>query len=201
MLLTRSIHPSTLQELAEAMVIDYEGQCFDPNEHRLTNYRYVLEICSSLVSVSTAELNVHETPWLKAKYDIERRYYFANDKPLEIVQFAHFSVKEYMTFERAKSTLKICRFSFSPITAHRSVAELSLVYLLNFSGAVRHSQIDFEAFPFLAYAAQHWPEHWHKQLTMQDQATINGLIQQILDTEEDHTAYINYINISTGRPR
>ena len=100
-----------------------------------------------------------------------------------------------MTFERAKFTPKICRLSFSPSTAHRSIAELSLVYLLNFSGGVQLSQINFKAFPFLAYAAQHWPEHWQKQLTMEDQSTINELIQRILDMEEDHSAYINYINI------
>ena len=85
MLLTHSIRPLTLQELAEAMVIDYEGQCFDPSEHRLTNYRCVLEICSSLVSVSTVKLDLHETPWLRVKNGIEGRSSFAPNKPLEIV--------------------------------------------------------------------------------------------------------------------
>jgi ankyrin repeat protein len=195
MLLTHSLRPLTLKELAEAMVIDVEGQCFDPDEHRLTNYRHVLDICSSLVSVSNTSTNSNETPWLKEKYDIERRYNYHTNQPLEVVQFAHFSVKEYMTLERAKSAPNVSRFQFSPGAAHQAITELSLVYLLDFSGGVRLNQFDFETFPFLAYAARQWPEHWHRQVTLKDQETINGLIQRILDTEDDHSAYINYVNI------
>jgi hypothetical protein len=58
MLLTYSLRPLTLEELAEAMVIDVKDQIFDPREQRLTNYRHVLEICSSLVSVSIVKLQV-----------------------------------------------------------------------------------------------------------------------------------------------
>jgi hypothetical protein len=58
MLLTYSLRPLTLEELAEAMVIDVKDQIFDPKEQRLTNYRHVLEICSSLVSVSIVKLQV-----------------------------------------------------------------------------------------------------------------------------------------------
>ena len=197
MLLTHSIRPLTLQELAEGMVIDTEELVFDPDEQRLTNYRHVIEICSSLVSVSVSkDVNPYKMPWLKEKLDIERNHlYFQALKHVEVVQFAHFSVKEYMTLERAKAVPSVARFAFSPMTAHRSIAELSLVYLRDFSGGVRLNQIDFKSFTFLAYAAQHWPEHWRRQLSLGDQEGINGLIQRILDTEEDHSAYINYINI------
>lgn len=196
MLLAHSIRPLTLEELAEGMVVDYEDQTFKPEEHRLTNYRHVLEICSSLVSVSKARLDPREARWLREKYIIEGRalrgsYY----KEHEVVQFAHFSVQEYMILQRSKSAPRVSRFSFSPATAHQAIAELSLVYLLDFGGGVRLPGIDFVAFPFLAYAAQHWPEHWRRQLTQKDQDTVNGLIQRILDTEEDHSAYINYTNI------
>jgi hypothetical protein len=75
MLLTYSIRPLILDELAEAMVIDYEGECFNPDEHRLTNYRHVLEICSSLISVSTHEPHQLQAPWLRDKYRIQRQYF------------------------------------------------------------------------------------------------------------------------------
>jgi ankyrin repeat protein len=183
MLLTYSIRPLTLQELAEAMVVDFEEQRFDPNEHRLTNYRHVLEICSSLVSVSSPKPRLPEVYRLKEKTEIE------------LVQFAHLSVKEYMMLERAKVNPNISRFCFSSNTAHRSIAELSLVYLMEFSGGARLNRIDFGAFPFLAYAARLWPEHWRNQLALKDQKTINSLIRRILDSDADQNSYINYLNI------
>ncbi|KAH6699782.1 ankyrin repeat-containing domain protein [Leptodontidium sp. MPI-SDFR-AT-0119] len=198
MLLAYSIRPLTLEELAEGMVVDYEGQRFKSDEHRLTNYRHVLEICSSLVSVSKTRLDLRETPWLQEKNRIENRPSWLSEefnKEHEIVQFAHFSVREYIILQRTKSAPRVSRFSFSPTAAHQAIAELCLVYLLDFSGGVRLLRIEFVAFPFLAYAAQHWPEHWRRQLTHKDQGTVNGLIQRILDTEEDHSAYINYTNI------
>ena len=195
MLLTQSIRPLTIEELAEAMVIDLEGECFNPDEHRLTNYRHVLEICSSLVSISTSIPNPYQTPWLRGKYLIERRHLTIGGRALEVVQFAHFSVKEYMTLERAKSSPKVARFCFSSAIADQSIARMSLVYLLDLGGGVRLSRINFDSFPFLAYAAQHWLEHWRKQLAVKDQETINGIIQRLFDTEEDQSAYINYTNI------
>lgn len=199
MLLTHSIRPLTFPELAEAMIVDYEGQVFDPEEQRLTSPRYVLEICSSLVSVSEGDLSVSNTPWLRDKSDIEREntLFDVYHKPLQVVQFAHFSVKEYMLHERPRASPMVARFSFSANAAHQSITALSLVYLLDFSKGVRLqvSSSHFEAFPFLAYAAQYWPEHWHRQRAEKAQDTVNGLIRRLLDTEEYQNAYINYINI------
>lgn len=100
-----------------------------------------------------------------------------------------------MMLERAKVNPNISRFCFSSDTAHRSIAELSLVYLMEFSGGARLNQIDFDAFPFLAYAAQLWPEHWRNQLASKNQETINSLIRRILDSDADQNSYINYLNI------
>jgi len=196
MLLTHSVRPLSLEELAEGMVIDYQRQSFEKEDHRLTSPLYVLDICSSLVSVSTITFNANENVWLWEKNEIERRMH-SFGKTLDVVQFAHFSVKEYMMLERAQSRPKVSRFGFSSIAAHQAIASLSLVYLLDFSGGIRlHLSRDtFDAFPFLAYAAQYWPEHWRRQLPLESQETISGLIQRILDTEEEQSAYINYINI------
>ena len=158
------------------MVVDFEEQRFDPDDHRLTNYRHVLEICSSLVSMSTAKLRPHEIQWLKEKTGIERKHFLSDMMDIELVQFAHFSVKEYMMLERAKINTKLSRFCFSGYTAHRSITELSLVYLIEFSRGARLNRIDSDAFPFLAYAAQFWPEHWRNQLALQNQETANSLI-------------------------
>lgn len=195
MLLTYSLRPLTLQELAEAMVIDVEGHRFDPEEQRLTNYRYVLEICSSLVSASVVKYSRAEMTWLTEKIEIERKQRFGgHDIEVEVIQFAHFSVKEYMMLERAKVGAKVSRFCFSSAVANRCIAESSLIYLLDFSQGDRLNNIDFKAFPFLAYAARFWPEHWRRQLSPKEQENVNALIQQLLDSSEPNS-YINYLNI------
>lgn len=202
MMLTHSLRPLTLEELAEAMVVDYEGQSFDPEEHRLTHCREALEICSSLVSASKSMHYHHQTAWLTAKNLVERRW-SSGAQELELVQFAHFSVQEYMTRGRAglNASPRVSRFCFSPATGHAAIAELSLVYLLDFSGGVRFSHFeleDFTSFPFLAYAAQFWPEHWQLQRPSrsQDQERVNSLIRKLLETDpDDCAAYINYVNI------
>jgi len=203
MMLTHSLRPLTLDELAEAMVIDYESQSFDPEEHRLTHCREALEICSSLVSASKSVHYHHQTAWLAAKNLVERRWSWVANQELELVQFAHFSVQEYMMRERARlsASPRVSRFCFSPASGHAAITELSLVYLLDFSGGVRFPHFDLEkftAFPFLAYAAQFWPEHWQSQKVSrsQEQERVNSLIRKLLNTDPDNcVAYINYVNI------
>lgn len=200
MLLAYSIRPLTLEELAEGMVIDHESRSFDPDQDRLANYRQVLEICSSLVSVTKTHTprRYSDTPWIQEKNKIERGNIFHGGpaQELEVVQFAHFSVQEYMTLQRDKAQPRVSRFRFSPTTAHTAIAELSLVYVLEFSGGVRVTRIDFDGFPFLAYAAQQWPEHWKLQLSEPNQTAVNELIRRLLDTAADKCSnYINYVNI------
>lgn len=50
-LLTVSYHPLTIAEVAEAVAIDCENEEFDP-ENRLPDQTDILEICSSLVTLS-----------------------------------------------------------------------------------------------------------------------------------------------------
>lgn len=197
MLLTYSLRPLTLDELAEGMVVNHESQTFLPAEHRLTDTRHVLEICPSLVTVSSVRRD-SPTQWLAEKYAIERRdpwYQYAENKTVEVVQFAHFSVHEYMVQERARLSPGISRFGFSAPSANQTIAELSLIYLLDFSGGVRIKDIDFDAFRFLSYAARYWPEHWRKSVSLFDQTNLNGLVQRLCDTDANHSAYINYVNI------
>jgi ankyrin repeat protein len=193
MLLTYSIRPLTLQELAEAMVVDFEAQKFNPDDHRLTNYRLVLEICSTLVSVSFIKpYGSSGVRWADEKAKIERKNISSFSTEIE---FAHFSVKEYMILERARVNADVSRFCFPSNTAHRSISEICLVYLIEFSKGVRLMQIDFDSFPFLAYAARFWIDHWRNQLALEDQDSINSLIRRILDSEMDQNSYINYLNI------
>jgi hypothetical protein len=49
-ILAVSRRPLTLEEVAEAVAVDYENEEFDPVCHRLLDPSYVLKICSSLVT-------------------------------------------------------------------------------------------------------------------------------------------------------
>jgi TATA-box binding protein (TBP) (component of TFIID and TFIIIB) len=55
-ILAVSHRPLTLEEMAEAVAVDYENEKFHPVLHRLRDPSYVLKICPSLV---TARLDAY----------------------------------------------------------------------------------------------------------------------------------------------
>ncbi|EPS39617.1 hypothetical protein H072_6587 [Dactylellina haptotyla CBS 200.50] len=198
-LLTYSIRPLTIRELAEGMVVDTSDQRFDAEEHRLIYYREVLDICSSLVTVSTVEHNENDLKWLREKVDIERRSFRSEENhDVELVQLAHFSVKEYLISEKPKGTEagQISRFRFSNKIAHRCIAQMSLVYLLDFSKGARLPEINFQSFPFLAYASRFWPEHWKLGIEEkgEDDRSTDTLLKRLFNTEQPNP-YINTLDI------
>ncbi|KAK6525192.1 hypothetical protein TWF694_005338 [Orbilia ellipsospora] len=196
MLLTYSLRPLTIQELAEGMVVDIVDQRFDAEEHRLIYYREVLEICSSLVTVSTVKNNDTNSQWLREKAEIERHMHSPGSYSIELIQLAHFSVKEYLVAHKPDGRSQISRFRFSSMVAHRCITRISLVYLLDFSNGNRLTEIDFKSFPFLAYASRFWTEHWQnclKEKEAEDQQT-NELLKRLFNTEQPNS-YINTLNI------
>ena len=134
--LTVAIRPLRVDELAEVLAIR-----FDPGQ--LPQYvvdwqsedaqEAILSTCSSLISV----VNVDGSP---------------------VVQFSHFSVKEFLTSDRlAKSTEDLSRFYVVPDSAHTILVQACLGVLLHLSDQVDKDTI--EKFPFAQYAAQHWVDH------------------------------------------
>ena len=75
-----------------------------------------------------------------------------------VVQFAHYSVKEYLTSKRlAAARETISRFFVSMIPAHTIVAQACLGVLLHISDNITDDRR--ETFPLAAYAAEHWVRH------------------------------------------
>jgi hypothetical protein len=76
-----------------------------------------------------------------------------------VVQFAHFSVKEYLTSARlAKAKDSISRFHVSTMTtAHTVVVQACLGVLLHLDETVTKDSL--ENFPLAEYAAEHWVYH------------------------------------------
>jgi len=79
-------------------------------------------------------------------------------KGSSVIQFAHFSVKEYLTSKRlAESKETISRFHVSMTLAHTIVAKACLGVLLFIDKNITRDDLD--KFPLAKYAGMHWPDH------------------------------------------
>jgi len=75
-----------------------------------------------------------------------------------VIQFSHFSVKEYLTSERlAESKGIISRFHVSMTLAHTIIAQACLGVLLQIDEDITEG--DLERFPLASYASEHWAGH------------------------------------------
>ena len=75
-----------------------------------------------------------------------------------VIQFSHFSVKEYLTSKRlAESKETISRFHVSMTLAHTIIAQACIAVLLHIDQ--RATKDDLEQFPLAKYAAEHWVRH------------------------------------------
>jgi len=131
-----AVRPLRADELAEVLAIRFApGQLpqYWANWQLVDAQEAVLSTCSSLISV----VNVDGWP---------------------VVQFSHFSVKEFLTSDRlAKSTEDFSHFHIVPYSAHTILAQASLSVLLHLGDHI--SRDNMENFPFAQYAAQHWVDH------------------------------------------
>ena len=75
-----------------------------------------------------------------------------------VIQFAHFSVKEYLTSKRlAESKETISRFYVSMTMAHTIIAQACLGALLHLDERI--TKDDLKRFPLAKYAAEYWLSH------------------------------------------
>jgi len=75
-----------------------------------------------------------------------------------VIQFSHFSVKEYLTSKRlAESKGIISQFHVSMTLAHTIIARACLGVLLQIDEDV--TKDDLKRFPLASYAAEHWAGH------------------------------------------
>ena len=131
-----AVRPLHVDELAEMLAIRFDdGQlpkyCADWQLEGAKDV--VLSACSSLIVV----VDVDGSP---------------------VVQFSHFSVKEFLTSDRlAKSTKGVSHYHVHPYSAHTIFSQASLCILFHLSDRVNKNNI--KQFPFAQYAAQHWVDH------------------------------------------
>ena len=91
-MLAVSRRPLSVEEIAEAAIVDYESEQFDPILHRLRNPLYIVKICSGMVMIRLDE------------YDSFIMCIILRNERNKL-RFAHFSVKEYLVSERISKSV------------------------------------------------------------------------------------------------
>src|SRR6266576_1103258 len=138
--LTIAVRPLRVAELAEVLAVDFGTTSRRETSRLNTDWRWEdqqeagLFACSSLISV-------------------------VDEKGSQIVQFSHFSVKEFLTSSRiAGSSADISPFHILLEPAHTVLAKACLVVLLRLGEVVDEDNVK-EKFPLARYAAEHWVDH------------------------------------------
>src|SRR5712672_1576632 len=134
--LVAAVRPLRVEELAEVLAFDFTTKSIpklNPSWRWEDQEEAVMSACSSLVIV-------------------------VKDRYSRIVQFSHFSVKEYLTSERlSESNRDVSRYQILLEPAHTILAQGCLGVLLRLDDRADRDSI--KSFPLARYAAKYWYRH------------------------------------------
>src|SRR5580658_1753431 len=137
--LTVAVRPLRVEELAEVLAIDFAAPAhggvpqLNPNWRWTDRHQAVLSTCSSLITIVA-------------------------DGDYQVVQFSHFSVKEFLTSDRlALSSRDISRYHIALEPAHTILAQACLGVLLRLDARVIEHNVD--DIPLVGYASRHLFDH------------------------------------------
>jgi len=150
-----AIRPLRVEELGELLAIEF-GPDVAPT--LMEGWRpenaedAVLSACSTLISIINDDGDDGSDD--DSNGDDDNDYEHS-----KIVQFSHFSVKEFLTSYRLQSSSigNISQFYISSEPAHTTLARACLTVLLQLDEHVDKKRL--ETFPLAFYAAQHWVDH------------------------------------------
>ena len=167
--------PLRVQELAEILVLDFDGAEEGIPELK-EDWRWkdqqeaVLSTCSSLIAI-------------------------VNDGRHRVVQFSHFSVKEYLTSDRlATSNVDISHFHILPKPAHSVIAKACLGVLLRSDNGVGIARANSRS-PLATYAAKYWVNHAQFEVSTHLQVAMQSLFDPAMPYFE---AWLELYDIDQG---
>ena len=164
-----AVRPLRVDELAELLAFE-----FDATHDGIPKYRAawqlddqtqaVLSTCSSLVTIISDKVynsdpyGLVPRPWRPpppqyADWSPPSRW-SRSDHLLGVVQFSHFSVKEFLMPNRLGI---FSRYHIRPTSAHTILTQACLGSLLHFDNHI--DRRGAKGFPLLKYAARNWVEH------------------------------------------
>jgi len=162
--LTVAVRPLRVEELAEVLAVDFgvAGEIPKLNEDLRweDQEQAVLSACSSLIAV-------------------------VEDDSTRVVQFSHFSVKEFLTSDRlATSTIDASRYHHILLEpSHTIMAQACLSVLLRLDSHINKDGLN--GFPLARYASQHFGDHAEFGNVF---AYIRDGTDDLLDADKPHFA-------------
>jgi ankyrin repeat protein len=174
-----AIRPLFVEELAEILAFDFdvpEGGI--PELH--TDWRWkdqeqaVLSTCTSLITIAE----------------------YGHSSSRRVVQFSHFSVKEFLMSNRLSSPIRdVSQYHILPEPAHTILAQACLGFLLHLDDHIDTQKV--EDFPLAEYAAAYWVVH----AQFQDVAVhVKCGMKNLFDPDRPHFASWRRIHDIDGPP-
>jgi hypothetical protein len=161
-----SIRPLRVEEIAEVFAIL-------PNEESTPGFNvgwrpedpeaFILSACSTLVSI-------------------------VNGWDGKVVQFSHFSVREYLTSSRIANSAPVSHFQILPKPAHTLLARACLSVLLQLDYSIDKTRI--RDFPLAWYAAEHWLDHARFEDVSSD---VRDAMDCLFDKNKPHFAALLWL--------
>jgi hypothetical protein len=179
--LVAAVRPLLLEELAEVLAVDFKEGIpkLNPGWRWEDQEEAVMSACSSLVMI-------------------------VKDRDSRVVQFSHFSVKEFLTGNRLVEPVKdVSRYHIRLEAAHTILAQACLGVLLRLDDQVDRDKI--KNFPLARYAALYWARHARVENVS---SRIKDGMECLFDADKPHFATWLWIynkdpfgrSISTTRP-
>ena len=163
--LTVALRPLRVEELAEVLAIDFNAPShggipqLNPNWRWVDQHQAMLSTCLSLISI-------------------------VDDGDSKVVQFSHFSVKEYLTSDRlALSSADVSRYHIVLEPAHTILAQACLGVLLRLDDHVNPDNVG--NIPLATYAAQYWVDHAGFEKVA---PRIQDVMEYFFDADKSHWA-------------
>ena len=163
--LTVALRPLRVEELAEVLAIDFNAPTHGGIPQLNEKWRWadhhqaVLSTCSSLIAI-------------------------VDDGDSKVVQFSHFSVKEYLTSDRlARSSGDVSQYHIVLEPAHTILAQACLGVLLRLDNRVKKHNVG--DIPLVEYAAQYWFDHAQFEKVS---SRIRDVMEYFFDADKPHWA-------------
>jgi hypothetical protein len=168
--LTFSARPLSAEDIAEVVAIDVaRDPAFDRDEV-LEDPLEALNICSSLVTITTNEADGTSRPAQR------------------IIALAHYSVKEYLVSDRIKQG-SAKQYIMHKVECHNAITKGSLKYLIQPEQPLSKKVLEESA--LARYSAEFWSSHLRK--TGDEMEQVSQLAMSLMATKEP--AYLTWIQL------
>ena len=155
-----SIRPLHVEEFAEILAVQFDEEApptFNPAWRPENAEEAVMSVCSTLISIVDKE-------------------------GCQVVQFSHYSVKEFLTSERLATAVEhLSRYHILLEPAHTILAHACLSVLLQLDDKIDRNSISH--FPLAPYAARYWVDHAQYRNVAPH---IQEVMERLFDPMEPH---------------